>query len=137
MKSEALKAHREKLKAAGICMSCHKRPAREGMVTCAFCSKRVYQSKKIRMKGGKVCSYCAQREVSEGHGMCAKCLVDVRPSRRNYDRSVAQHRRDTGCCGSCGIVLDEFSKLAGYRSCPTCLSNKQRKKEVRHASIRT
>jgi len=131
MKPEALKAHRKKLKETGICIRCHKRPAREDMATCEFCVKQIYQSKKKRMKGGTVCCYCTQKEVSDGHRMCHDCLVAVRPRKNAYHRAVVQKRRDTGCCARCGILLDEFSQLSGYKTCPTCLSAYTRNKEMR------
>ena len=54
---EQLKAHRAKLKAEGVCVRCHKRPAESGKVICGKCSNDRNELKRELVRSG-LCRDC-------------------------------------------------------------------------------
>lgn len=106
------KRRREILIAFGICKICGKRTAREGYVTCEFCSKKYNnkQREKSHQKGvipreilsdGSHCAICGATEIKEGYKVCEKCypklkenMLHARSCKKGENYFEKQVRRD-------------------------------------------
>ena len=80
--------YREKLKAEGICITCHKEPAREWSVVCQSCQDKSYKAKsELRKSGGRChdcCNILDDFSIAVGRSDCPTC---------HEKRAVQQRRR--------------------------------------------
>ena len=69
---EQLKEYRKKLKAQGVCVSCHKNKAMDGCVICKACSKKKYENKLKLVEQG-LCRECRAPIDTPGRHVCINC----------------------------------------------------------------
>jgi len=114
VKPAALREHRQRLRAKGICVICHREPARPNRINCEACAKRALRLNDDytrRMKADPYrCTTCGKRGVEMGR-LCDNCY---RLSTK-HRRAVAARRREAQQCVGCGVPIE-----APSRRCAIC-----------------
>jgi predicted amidophosphoribosyltransferase len=122
--SEALKAHRETLRAKGICTACHKRKT-DGGATCDRCRARA-RKYKATIDFSVICKWCGGPLDREGVH-CTACLPKAAASvRKCHDNHVA-----AGLCVSCGRTNDGTTDR-----CVNCQMKDTRAVAMRNCRVR-
>jgi len=103
------KAEYERLKAAGLCPSCGKRPPAPGRVTCQECVDRKKEWNAVRyeeLKAAGLCTSHPDRPAVEGNTRCQGCLDRV----REWSKERYEERIESNLCTRCGMPLPEEEK---------------------------
>ncbi len=108
-------ARQARLRAAGLCWRCGKRPVQPGTRSCAECSRIQSRDAKARREEREragVCPRCGMRPPAPGKKACAVCLDAQNAARRE----LRMKRIDAGLCVRCG----KEPARPGLLSCPAC-----------------
>lgn len=102
---------REEKKASGLCITCGKKPPKEGSTRCQSCLDRQAADQNKRNKKRQAAGLClCGAEPKEGCVLCQSCI----DKRSEHSSKLYQERRDEGTCGLCGNEVVEGHTLCQY-----------------------
>ena len=105
------KAEYARLKAAGTCVRCKRRPATDGTTACSECREERREGMQF-LKSRGLCQLCGKERPAPGLTVCETCAeVAKRNTKARHERNVA-----AGVCKSCGRPLPSKRFL----SCSKC-----------------